>query len=359
MKRGFLGWIGLCLATALSGADEGVRVEPWGVTADGRQVELFTLTTDRGARVLLATYGALLVSVEHEGVSLTRSYRSLAEAEAGGVQGSIVGRFANRIDTGGFTIDGTRYELTTRNARTGIHIHGGREGLQRQVWEAESGEDWVRFTHVSPDGHEGFPGELTVSVTYRLRSLPAVEPGPGNELSLSYRATTTKPTHLNLTNHVYFNLAGGGDILDHRLHLPGVGEVLEFDARKIPTGRILPVEGTAFDFTSAARLRERVQTVGGFDHCFVVPGAPGRLREFGRLSSAASGKVLEVHTTQPGVQVYTANHWQGDPYPRWGGICFETQHYPDSPNHPEFPSTLLRPGEVFAEETVFRFGAGE
>ena len=330
----------------------------WGKLKDGREVEIFTLTNELGLRVRIATYGALLVSVETPDANgdladITLSYPDLAAAEKGGVNGNVVGRFANRIDTGGFTIDGTRYDLETVNQKTKVHIHGGKTGIHRQVWDAEpikgDGYHGIRLSHTSPDGHEGFPGEVVFTVDYRLTE---------NSLILDYRATTTKPTHLNLTNHAYFNLSGDPtqSIDDHVLELKAE-KVLAIDDRKVPTGKILPVEGTPFDFRKPHLISETIGQidVGGYDHCYVLNEQDSfdEPTLLGRIYHPKSGRFMEIESTQPGVQIYTANHYKD---PKWPAICFETQHFPDSPNKPNFPSTLLRPGETLHEVTVFRFG---
>ena len=340
-----------------------IERENWGKTKEGEVVELFTLSNGKGMEVRVMSYGATLVGVDvpdREGKveNVTLYLDSFAEYEAGHpLLGSIVGRFANRIDTGGFTIDGTRFDLDAVNKRTGVHIHGGPTGFQRQVWEGEIVEEGVRFTIVSADGHEGFPGEVEARVTYRLDE--------ENALSLEYEATTSKPTHVNLTNHVYFNLAGAGsgDVLGQELTL-AAENLLEFDERKIPTGKLLPVAGTAFDFRGGKAIGERFdETGGGYDHCYVLDqGGKAEPGFCARAVDRKSGRVMEVSTTQPGVQLYTANGMKetlgagGKSYGKYHGFCLETQHYPNAPNMEEVPSTLLRPGEVLAEVTVFRFG---
>lgn len=349
----------------LSAAAAEVSTETWGTMPDGREVKIFTLENGAGTRVRLAEYGALLVSVEtrdRDGRpgNITLSYDSLEQALAGGVYGSVIGRFANRIGGGGFTIDGKRYDLESVTPKTGVHIHGGKTGFHRQVWKGSSGRldgmPFAKFTLTDPDGHEGYPGKVEAGVTYRLTA--------GNTLRLDYVATTTRPTHVNLTNHVYFNLAGTGDIRDHRLEMK-CREVLAIDDHKIPTGELFSVAATPFDFREEKRIGEEIEDVpgGGYDHCFALPRA-GETTEslpalFARLVDPASGRTLEVATTKPGVQVYTANHLKGTPFPKWGGICFETQFFPDTPNRPGFPSSVLRPGEVYSHTTEFRFGTEE
>lgn len=332
----------------------------WGTMPDGRPVRRFTLTNDQRTRVVLAEYGALLVSVEtadRQGRTglVTLSYRSLDEALAGGVFGSVIGRFANRIGDGGFTIDGTRHDLGSVN-KEGVSIHGGATGFHRQLWTGVAGADAEAaravFSLVSADGHEGYPGKVAVSVTYTLTN--------DDLLRLDYAGTTDRPTHLNLTNHVYFNLAGGGDIRNHVLRMD-CAEALAIDSRKVPTGGFVDVAGTPFDFRVAKPVGEDIGSVegGGYDHCFVIPrtadgkGAPV---PFATLADPSTGRTLGIATTKPGVQIFTANSFQGGPFPKWGGICFETQYYPDTPNRPEFPTSLLRPGETYRHTTEFQFG---
>ncbi|MEM1442425.1 MAG: aldose epimerase family protein, partial [Verrucomicrobiota bacterium] len=281
-----------------------IEREVWGQMPDGREVEIFTLRNDAGTVVRVAEYGALLVSVDTKDRDgelgrITLSYETLEEALAGGVFGSVIGRFANRIDGGGFEIDGTRYDLESVNPKTGVHIHGGKTGFHRQLWFGRSKKTLdgptATFTLISDDGHEGYPGNVLVEVQYRLK---------GNSLFLSYTGYTDKPTHINLTNHVYFNLAGEGSIEDHLLTLT-TPEFLEIDERNIPTGKFLPVAGTPFDFLAETRLGDRLPLyeTGGLDHCFVHKG--GRLLPLAKLVDPESGRSLSVVTSKPGVQIFT------------------------------------------------------
>jgi aldose 1-epimerase len=329
----------------------------WGTMPDGREVPLWTLTNQHKTEVRLAAYGALLVSIETtdrkgEGGNITLSYRSLEEALAGGVFGSVIGRFANRIGGGGFTLDGHRYELQSINKETRVHIHGGTRGFHRRLWSGTTGTDaegaFVTLTLTSPDGEEGYPGRVDVAVRYHL--------GNDNVLRLDYRGRTDQPTPLNLTNHAYFNLAGGGDVLAHHLTMT-CPAVLALDENKVPTGEILPVGGSPFDFRSGRTIGEVIREVagGGYDHCFVIDGGDN-LTLFATLSDPVSGRTMRIATTKPGVQIFTANHFKDNPFPRWGGICFETQFYPDSPNKAAFPSSVLRPDGEYRHRTEFRFG---
>ncbi|MEM7602606.1 MAG: aldose epimerase family protein, partial [Verrucomicrobiota bacterium] len=333
-----------------------VETEIWGTIPDLNTVQLFTLTNAQGTVVRLAEYGALLVSIDTldrngESGRITLSYESLEDALRGGVFGSVIGRFANRIDGGRFSIEGRQHELDSVNPKTNVHIHGGKTGFARQLWDgqiiSDSRGQSVKFSLSSPDGHEGYPGNLTASVIYCLT--------PGNTLLIDYEAETDQPTHVNLTNHAYFNLAGVGSIEDHRLTLMAESR-LELDERNIPTGTILRVRGTPFDFNSEARLGDRLPDfeLGGLDHCFII-GKPGTSQMAAVLAHPASGRRMSVTTTKPGVQIFTANHFKGEPFPKWSGICFETQFYPNAPNEPSFPSSLLNPGEVYRHSTHFHF----
>jgi aldose 1-epimerase len=289
--------------------------------------------------------------------------------------GSVVGRYANRIANARFAIDDVEYKLTA-NADP-HHIHGGRgpDAFHEAVWSAEpvrgAAAVGVRLTHVSPDGAAGFPGTVRASVTYTLAT-------GDNRLVMAYEATTDKPTHVNLTNHAYWNLAGAGsgDVLGHVLRV-NAKRYLVADEKKIPTGEVREVRGTPMDFTEPKPVGSRIEQVEGqnYDHCYVLDkdgvGAgkegldkegPGRLSLAARVSEPTSGRVMEVYTTQPGVQVYTAKgltdkfRGGGKPYGPYHGLCLETQHYPDAPNQPTFPSTLLRPGQTLREVTEHRFG---
>jgi len=345
------------------------HTQGFGQMPNGENVYLHTLVNDRGLKVKVMSYGATLLAVEtpdRDGKleNITLYLEKLEDYLQGHpLLGSTVGRYANRIDTGGFTIDGTRHDLKTVG-RNGVHIHGGKEGLQRLNWRLETsgiGEDsaFVVYAHTSPDGHEGFPGKVTIKATYRLTN--------NNELFIQYEAETTRPTHLNLANHAYWNLsgAGSGDVLQHRLVL-NADRYLAIDKRKIPTGDYRNVAGTPFDFLSPHTIGERIEQVdgGGYDHCYVINRegkANTELVLCARVEDPKSGRAMEVLTTHPGVQIYTANYLnpkfkaKTGAYGRHHAICLETQHFPDSPNKPGFPSTLFRPGQVYRQTTIHRF----
>jgi aldose 1-epimerase len=274
---------------------------------------------------------------------------------------AVIGRFANRIAKARFTLDGVEYKLAANNGAN--HLHGGKRNFARVLWRAEkvsapAGCTAVRLTYFSRDGEEGYPGNLTVSVTYTLTD--------DDELRLDYEAKTDQATVVNLTNHAYFNLAGHGDALGHQLWLAAEQYTLA-DDELIPTGQIAPVHGTPLDFTQPTPIGARIEQLkprpGGYDHNYVLKTNGKQPVLFGRATDPSSGRVLEVSTTEPGVQLYTANHLRsftgagGAKFGQHPGFCLETQHYPDAPNQPSFPSAVVRPERAFASTTVFKFSA--
>lgn len=333
---------------------------PFGKTSDGSSVELFTLTNSAGNTVQLTNYGAILVSVQVPDRHGKRANVNLGFGDLQGYLagnpffGATVGRYANRIAKGKFKLADKTYTLVVNNGPN--HLHGGTVGFDKQVWQAEElrRDDslGVRFTLTSPDGQEGYPGKLDVIAEYTWNN--------ANELSFKFQATTDAPTVLNMTNHAYWNLAGAGhgDVLQQVLQLK-CDRYVAVDDTLIPTGEIAKVDGTPLDFRQPHTLGERIAQLPatkGYDHCYVINGPAGELRSCAVMRDPSSGRVMEVLTTQPGVQLYTANHL-GAPWGQHGAFCLETQHYPDSPNHPEFPTTRLNPGETFSETTVVRFSA--
>ncbi len=338
-----------------------IKKELWGKNSDGVEIEQYVLTNAQGVKAKVMTLGATLTSVEipdRNGKlqNVTLSLNSLDEYLAGHpCLGSVCGRYANRIAKGKFTLDGQEYTLAVNNGPN--HLHGGVRGFHKRVWTAgpASADEsiGVTFTYHSQDGEEGYPGNLTVKAIYSLTN--------DNELKIEYIAVTDEPTPLNLTNHAYWNLAGTGDVLDHELML-NANRYLPVDETQIPLGELRPVEGTAMDFTEPRTIGSRIdQVTGGYDHCYVVNHKDGEeLALVGRLRDPKSGRVMEVYTTQPGVQLYTANGLRrrlsdGTQYGPHDGVCLETQHFPDSPNQPQFPSAILRPHETFREVTVHKF----
>jgi aldose 1-epimerase len=347
-----------------------IEKHAWGQTPDGRTVHLYTLKNAGGMTLRVTNFGCRIVSLtapDRDGhfADIMLGYDTLAEyLRDKRHYGAVVGRYGNRIAGGKFSIDGQSYQLTQN--RPPNHLHGGDGGFEYRLWDAEAllrGEAvGVKLDYLSPDGEEGYPGNLTATVYYWLTN--------GNELRIEYHASTDKPTPVNLTNHSYFNLGGegSGTILDHELMLRADRFVV-VDEALIPTGELRPVAGTPFDFTVptpiGARVdadNEQIRLGGGYDHCLVFARWDGKLRRVGSLYDPDSGRLMEILTTEPGVQFYCGNFLNdrdvgkgGKVYGRRGGLCLETQHLPDSPNHPHFPSTILRPGEPYRHVAVFRF----
>jgi aldose 1-epimerase len=340
----------------------------FGKTPDGQAVDQFICTNGAGAVLKLINYGATVQSLElpdRQGrrASLVLGFDTLdGYVNHTAYFGCTVGRYANRIAAGRFKLDGQEIQLSVN--REPNHLHGGHRGFNRVVWRAEPIHQddavGVRFTYRSPDGEEGYPGNLAATAVYLLRR--------DNTLAIEFAASTDKPTIVNMANHAYWNLAGAGsgDVLGHELTL-AADHYLPVDDTLIPTGELALVKNTPMDFTAPARLGPRVeqlksQAAGppGFDHCFVLRNQDqSRLARAAVLKDPASGRVMEVWTTQPGVQFYTGNFLNGDPinggYRQYAGLCLETQHYPDSPNKPQFPSVVLRPGETYRQITEHRF----
>ncbi len=337
----------------------------FGMTKDGTEVFRFTCTNANGVVVKLITYGATLISVEtpdRDGklANITLGFPTLdGYLQRHPYFGSTVGRYGNRIAGGKFSIDGQEYTLATNNGPN--HLHGGIKAFDAVVWNAEEVKSddavGVKFTYRSADGEEGYPGNLDATVTYTLTN--------DNQLKIDYTATTDKATVVNLTNHAYWNLAGAGsgDVLKQELML-AADKYLPINETSIPTGELADVQGTVMDFTTTQPIGSRIAELQpghtkGYDHCYVVRGEPGTLRLAARVKDPASGRVMEVHTTEPGIQLYTGNFLSGEPssggFKQHDAFCLETQHFPDSPNKPAFPSTLLRPGDTYRSTTVHKF----
>jgi aldose 1-epimerase len=352
----------------LSG-EGGMHMEAFGKAGD-RSVDQIVMTNSNGIEVRAITYGGIITSIktpDRNGVSgdIVLGFDSL-EGYLGDHPyfGAIIGRYGNRIAKGRFTIDGHEYMLATNNGPN--HLHGGIKGFDKQVWNAElrpptAGQSAVTFRYTSADGEEGYPGKLLVEVTYTLNDR--------NELIVDYLATTDKATHVNLTQHSYFNLAGEGDVLGHELTIDA-DRYTPVDATLIPTGELATVEGTPFDFRKptaiGARLDQphpQLKTGGGYDHNWVLNGTAGGVRRAARVVEPTTGRTLEVATTEPGMQLYTGNFLDGKltgkngrTYGRRSGFCLETQHFPDTPNQPGFPTTLIKPDQKYSSRTVFTFG---
>jgi aldose 1-epimerase len=341
----------------------------FGKTSDGREATLYTLSNAAGTVLKLTDYGARIVALEvadRQGkrANVVLGFDTLAAYERhGAFFGCTTGRYANRIARGKFTLDGRTYTLATNNGAN--HLHGGQVGFDRAVWQGTpttSGDAAaVRFTHVSPDGDEGYPGRLDLAVVYTLTA--------DNQVRIEYTATTDKPTVVNLTNHAYWNLAGAGSgqVLDHELTL-FADRYLPIDKGSIPTGELAAVQGTVMDFTAPTKIGARIEALKqdadgtrGYDHCYVLRGQDGKLALAARVKEPRSGRVMEILTTEPGIQFYTGNFLDGDAkngsHQQHDAFCLETQHYPDAPNQSQFPSTVLRPGEKFHSVTVHRFAA--
>ena len=339
-----------------------VTSECFGTLEQAGPVTRYTVTNRRGLRVTLIDYGATLVSVEVPDKNGQSDNVMLGFADLSGYAsnspyfGATCGRYANRIAKGVFELDGVSYQLTV-NGGLGNHLHGGTRGFDSVLWQSEPIQNdraaGVQLRHTSPAGDQGYPGAVTVMVRYTVDD--------DNQLTIAYQATTSEATPLNLTNHGYWNLggAGSGDVMDHELTLHA-SRFLPVDDAMIPTGELAEVAGTAMDFVHGKTIGRGIEQLGdGFDRCLVIDGKPGTLRPVAVVRHPASGRVMEVESTEIGVQLFTASNLDGQPssagFGRYEGLCLECSHFPDSPNHPEFPSTTLRPGEVYSQTTLHRF----
>ena len=350
--------------------------ENFGTLDDGSRVDRWTLTNGRGAQVRVLSYGGIIQSLQvpdsaGRSGNVVLGFQSLGDyvEHTGPYFGAIIGRYANRIAGGKFTIDDTTYQVPVNDGSNALH--GGNKGFDKRVWEVrpvpQGDSVGLSLSYTSADGEEGYPGRLTVGVEYTLTALGA--------LRIDYRATTDQPTVINLTNHSYFNLAGetSGDVYQHRLSL-AAGSYTPVDANLIPTGEVVPVAGTPFDFRRTTLIGERIRDPHeqmirghGYDHNYVLDkGLTSDAQEFATVYDPASGRVLTVATTEPAVQFYTANHLDGSmvgsgghTYRPGDAFCLETQHFPDAPNQPNFPSTVLRPGRAFTSSTVYAFATAE
>lgn len=346
-----------------------IKTESFGRTPQGEQVQLYVLTNANGVKAQIMDYGATVVSLEvpdRDGkmADVVLGYDNLRDyIKNSPYFGAIVGRYGNRIAKGRFTLEGVEYTLAKNNGEN--HLHGGIKGFDKVLWKSESVNKpnavGVKFSYLSKDGEEGYPGNLDCSVTYLLTN--------DNELKIEYLATTDKPTPVNLTHHGYFNLTGcERDILGHELMLKA-DRFTPVDSGLIPTGELRPVKGTVMDFTKptpiGARINSDDQQIkfgGGYDHNWVLKRTGRGLSPAARVYEPSSGRIMEVLTTEPGVQCYSGNFLDGTITGKGGivykhryGFCLETQHYPDSPNKPNFPSVILRPGQKYAQTTIYRF----
>ena len=347
-----------------------ITKENFGKTSDGQNVDIYTLTNRRGSEVKITNYGGIVTSLkvaDRKGKrdDIVLGFDNLdAYLKGGPYFGAIIGRYGNRIAKGRFTLNGHQYTLAVNNGEN--HLHGGIKGFDKVVWAARPlrvpNGAALRLTYLSKDGEEGYPGNLSVRVIYTLTN--------ADELKIEYWATTDKDTVVNLTSHSYFNLAGqgNGDILNHQL-LINARRFTPTDAGSIPTGELKSIKGTPFDFTSAFRIGDRINDddqqlkfARGYDHNFVLNGRMGTLRQAAVVYEPTSGRLMEVWTTEPGVQFYTGNFLDGTltgkdgkVYQQRYGFCLETQHFPDSPNQPAFPTTVLRRGRQYHTITIHKF----
>ncbi|MCB0037180.1 MAG: galactose mutarotase [Anaerolineales bacterium] len=346
-----------------------ITQQSFGQLPDGSLVDLFTLVNDADLEVRITNYGGAVVSIltpDREGaladivLGFDRLDSYLQEQP---YLGALVGRYANRIAQGRFTLNGVDYVLAQNNGSN--HLHGGLQGFDKVVWQATpfTSEDGVGLTlhYQSAAGEEGYPGKLNVQVVYTLTN--------AQELKISYTATADQDTVVNLTNHAYFNLVGSGDILGHELTL-NADQFTPVSETLIPTGELRSVMGTPLDFTQPAVIGARIDQpdeqlrfAGGYDHNWVLNKPEGQLSLAATVYEPTSGRLLETYTTQPGIQFYSGNFLDGTligkgerPIHKRAGFCLETQHFPDSPNQPDFPSTVLRPGETYEQATIYRFG---
>lgn len=371
----WIAWLALGTALVLcggfqtkSGNNAGIKQESFGQLPDGTPVELFTLTNRNGVEARITNYGGILVSLKTPDRNgqlgdVVLGYDTLAAyVRRNPMFGALVGRYAGRIAKAKFMLNGVEYQLTRNSGEN--HIHGGPKGFDKQVWKAKpiTRKDGValELSYLSKDGEEGYPGNVAVTVTYTLTN--------DNALRLDYSATTDKDTVLNLTNHSYFNLAGTGDVLRHEIMIDA-DRFTVGDDKLIPTGEVRAVNGTPLDFQKmtaiGARINdayEQIKLARGYDHNYVLNHKPGVLGPAAKVSEPTTGRVMEVLTTEPGVVFYTSNGFNGSlvgkggqAYVRHAGFCLETQHFPDSPNHPEFPSTVLKKGAQYRATTVFKF----
>lgn len=338
-----------------------IEEESFGTLDDGREVSLYTLTNANDLEVKITNYGGIVTSIQTPDVdgnldNVVLGFESLEDYIPNDPYlGAIIGRYANRIEDGEFTIDGTTYELATNDGDN--HLHGGDEGFDKKLWDAEMQDGSLKLTYLSEDGEEGYPGNLDVMVVYSLTD--------DNELKIEYEATTDKATPVNLTSHSYFNLSGQPDatILDHELIL-NADRYTPVNDELIPTGELAEVEGSPFDFTESKEVGAEIDDVeGGYDHNWVLNSSEDdSLFHAATLFHPDSGREMKVFTEEPGIQFYSGNFLDGSlegpdgtPFVQHAALCLETQHFPNSPNEPDFPSTILEPGETYQTTTIYQF----
>ncbi len=362
-------------APGFAGSPVTITQQPFGKMPDGKEAMIYSLKNQQGAMVDITNYGGTVVRIivpdRHGNFGdVVLGFNDLPDyLKCTTYFGALIGRYANRIANGKFTLDGHTYTLPTNNSPGGIPctLHGGPKGFNTKLWHAKAmiveGQPTLQLHLTSPDGDEGFPGTLKLTVTYTLTN--------DNALQIHYHATTDKPTVINFTNHTYFNLSdeGNGTILNEIVTIYG-SHMTPVNAGLIPTGEIVPVAGTPFDFLTPHEIGARINADNqqikygpGYDDNWVLDKPAGKLGLAAKVYDPVSGRTLEVYTTEPGLQFYTGNFLDGTligksgrPYPFRSGYTMETQHYPDSPNHPNFPTTVLRPGETFRSTTIFKFG---
>jgi len=358
----------LCVVGLLGGvplqadtAKAGIEKKPYGKMPDGTPIDEYTLTNGKGMTAKVITYGGLLTELhvpdkDGKTADVVLGFDNLENyLENSPYFGANIGRVANRIAKGKFSLDGKEYTLAINNPPN--HLHGGVKGFDKKVWKAEEAKDGLHLSYTSPDGEEGYPGKVDVSVHYSLTK---------NELRIGYTAKTDKPTPVNLAHHSYFNLAGhgSGDILGHELRLQAV-RYTPTDDTLIPTGKIESVLGTPFDFTESTAIGKRISELkgnpGGYDLNYLLNRKGTRVAQ---VREPKSGRIMEVVTTEPGIQFYTGNFLDGKlkgkggaVYKKHAGLCLEAQHYPDAVNKPQFPSVILKPGETYKQTTIYRFRA--
>jgi aldose 1-epimerase len=341
-----------------------IQQAPFARLPDGRQVNVFTLANAAGMHVRILDLGGIITEIhvpDRDGVfaDVALGFDTLDPYLGDSPYfGALIGRYGNRIAGGRFTLDGQAYTLPVNNGKN--HLHGGVPGFDRVLWRSRIEGNELVLDYRSPDGEQGYPGELDATVRYSLSD--------DNAIVVRFSAVTDRATPVNLTQHSYFNLAGGGDILGHEMQIDA-DHIVPIDADLIPSGELMPVAGTPFDFRTPRPIGARIDAPheqllhgGGYDHCFALnDAAPGALRLAARVREPRSGRVLELFTQEPGVQFYSGNFLDGSlagkgrSYAYRSGFCLEPQHFPDSPNQPSFPNTILRPGETYATESRFRF----